>query len=133
MKARADDERELEKKVAEVLQKYHRIESIIISSFNHYSVKRIKELLPNIKAGILYEADMIKPVDYVFSNFSDLYSLHPCSDYVGERLVKITKESNLRIFTWTVNDILTANFFYKLGVDGIVTNYPDIIKKYTFL
>ncbi|NLU10065.1 MAG: glycerophosphodiester phosphodiesterase [Tepidanaerobacter acetatoxydans] len=129
MKSKATDERELEKKVAGILKKYDRIDNTIISSFNHYSINKIKELLPEIKTGILYEADMIRPVDYVLSNFKEIYSLHPCNDYVGEKFVKMVKEANLKIYTWTVNDIFTAGLLSKLGIDGIITNYPDIMKK----
>lgn len=133
IKAKATDERGLEKKVADILRKYDRINNTVISSFNHYSLKRAKEVLPDIKIGILYEAYIIKPVEYILDNFEDMYSLHPCCDYVGEEFVKVVKESNLKIYVWTVNDTSTADWLNKLGIEGIITNYPDIMQKGNFL
>lgn len=132
IKAKATDERRLEKRVCDILEKYNRINNTVVSSFNHYSLKKVKEILPYIKIGILYEAYIIKPIEYVLNNFEDMYSLHPCCDYVGEEFVKIAKESNLKIYTWTVNDVLTADWLSTLGIEGIITNYPDIMKKTQF-
>ena len=35
---------------------------------------------------------------------------------------------SLNIFTWTVNDADTARQVTRYGVDGIITNEPDVIR-----
>ena len=35
----------------------------------------------------------------------------------------------MKIFVWTVNKEEDLNYLVKLGVDGVITNYPDIMKE----
>ena len=43
----------IEAKVWELIQKYHLENKVIISSFNHYSILRMKELAPELPYGLL--------------------------------------------------------------------------------
>lgn len=34
----------------------------------------------------------------------------------------------LEVYTWTVNDAATARKVRDAGVDGVITNFPDVVK-----
>ena len=44
---------------------------------------------------------------------------------VTERFVNTAHERNMEVHVWTVNDIDDMQRFLNLGVDGIITDYPD--------
>jgi glycerophosphoryl diester phosphodiesterase len=64
-------------------------------------------------------ADQINPSN---GTISDWYvaSVHAFKGPHGKRL---------QLFTWTVNDAATARRAAGLGVDGIITNVPDVVRK----
>ena len=44
---------------------------------------------------------------------------------LNKKVVKKIKSENLIINTWTVNEINQIKRIMKLGVDGIITDFPD--------
>ena len=36
-------------------------------------------------------------------------------------------QQNIQIIPWTVNDVESAKKLYQMGIDGIITDYPDRI------
>lgn len=129
LKAVSLDNRDLEAKVVELLEKYDRMDATIISSFNHLCLKRIREISPKVKIAVLYEAHMFNPYQYLEANNFDSYSLHPCHYYTTSELVQELHGKNIKVYTWTVNETSKAELLRAMGVDGIITNYPDMLSK----
>lgn len=46
-----------------------------------------------------------------------------------EETVGEMKNNGIEINTWTVNDEESVRRLYDLGVDSVIGNYPDMIKK----
>ena len=46
---------------------------------------------------------------------------------VDAKLVRRCKEKNIRLIPWTVNDVPAMRRLIRLGVDGIITDYPNLI------
>ncbi len=57
----------------------------------------------------------------------DVYS--PKQQAVDEALVAICKKNNLLLIPWTVNEPEQMISFKNMGVDGIITDYPDVAVK----
>jgi len=125
LKSRASDGPGLEEKVIAVLREHGRLEKTIISSFNHLSLKRTREIAPHIRLGLLYEALLLRPFDYLEKLKLRLYSIHPLHDYVSPSLVREAHARGLKMACWTVNTSERAGELLKDGVDIIITNYPD--------
>lgn len=126
IKSKADDNRGIEKKVIELLEKHNRINNTVLSSFNHLCIERIISINSDIKLGVLFEAYLIDVFEYM-EKFKP-YSIHPCNYYITEELVKKAKENDIKVLCWTVNETERAEDLMKMGVDGIITNYPDLLK-----
>ncbi|SDK01923.1 glycerophosphodiester phosphodiesterase [Natronincola ferrireducens] len=128
VKSRSFDDRGLEKKVVELLEKHHRLENTVVSSFNHLCLQRIQLMNPQVKIGILYEAHLLEPCNYFKANDLNLYSFHPCHYYLTPDLVKKVQDNGMKIYSWTINDGERGKNLKALGIDGIITNYPDMLR-----
>lgn len=122
----------IEKKVLKLGYKMGLQERIIYSSFNHYSIMNIKKLDSNAKLGFLYTDGFINIAEY--GKLMGVNAIHPPYNnlkYPG--LIEVCKKNELQIIVWNVRD-KDIEECCELGVDAIITNYPDrtkeIINKY---
>ena len=117
----------IEEKVWGLIKEYNLTEKIIISSFNHYSVLRMKKIAPEIKCGFLSETWIIDGGKYTKSYGVECY--HPHFAMITDETVKEMKENGIEINTWTVNNEETMKDLISKGADILIGNYPDLTKK----
>ncbi|MBR6531783.1 MAG: glycerophosphodiester phosphodiesterase [Clostridia bacterium] len=116
----------IETAVFELIKEFSLEDRIIISSFNHYSVMRFKAIAPGIKCGYL-TGDWI----YNFGEYTKnrgVECVHPGFNSLNSNSVAEIKANGVQINTWTVNEAEHVERLYKLGVDSVITNYPDMAK-----
>ena len=107
----------------------HMQESTLYSSFNHYSLMRVKELDPNAHCGILYEAALLHPWRYAAAMGLD--ALHPHFSEplcIAQDEVTQAHRLGLEVNPWTVNDKDMLRLAVVKGCDRIISNYPDRAK-----
>lgn len=51
-----------------------------------------------------------------------------CRAYVTEEMVQSAHSHGLRIIPWTVNNVPTMEYLMDIGVDGIITDYPNLLR-----
>lgn len=118
---------QLEEKVL-ALEKEKGMEGrIVYSSFNHYTVKKIRTLAPDAQIGMLFGDVLVEPYDYCKSVGANL--LHPSKANLNvPGFAEKAKEAGLGMNVWTVNEVEYMEKCLACGA-GIVTNYPDIAVK----
>ena len=117
----------IEKAVYELIKEFGLEKRIIISSFNHYSVMRFKEIAPEIVCGYL-TGDWV----YNFGEYTKtrgVECVHPRFNSLNSQSVAEIKSNGIRINTWTVNDEDEVKRLYNLGTDAVITNFPDMAKR----
>jgi glycerophosphoryl diester phosphodiesterase len=57
----------------------------------------------------------------------DIYS--PYYLMVDKKLVDQCHTRQMKLVPWTVNDVKSMRRLIRLGVDGIITDYPDMIRE----
>ncbi|WP_409967845.1 glycerophosphodiester phosphodiesterase [Bengtsoniella intestinalis] len=112
----------LEQLVWDLIVKYQLEERILVSSFNHYSVQRMKAIAPLLPCGLLTESWLVNAGDYVQALGMDTY--HPIHGNVNEQLME--ELAGVGVYTFTVNEPETVKRLAKLGVAGIIGNFPDM-------
>ncbi|GIP22122.1 glycerophosphodiester phosphodiesterase [Paenibacillus sp. J22TS3] len=125
LKQIAYERRNLEEKVAEAIAKYNLADHTIISSFDHYSLKRIHEIDPTLQTGLLTYTHMLNPWKYIQDNGLNVYSIHPAYEFLTREYVTEIHQHGYKIYCYTVNDAVTGQTLEDFGVDGIITDYPD--------
>jgi glycerophosphoryl diester phosphodiesterase len=119
--------KDIEEKLINIIYEHNLQDKVILSSFNHYSMVKCKEISSEIKTGLLYMEGLYKPEQY--AKFVGANALHPYFYALNSELIKIIKAEGIEINTFTVNEVNYMKYFYQAGIDGIITNYPDKLKK----
>ncbi|WP_413798671.1 glycerophosphodiester phosphodiesterase [Streptomyces iranensis] len=103
---------------------------LIVQSFSADSMRAVHRLRPDVKTGFLGTPAVADLPEY--AEFSD--QINPShttidADYVtAVRSVDGAHGKPLEVYTWTVNDGPTAVSVAAMGVNGIITNKPDVIR-----
>ena len=118
----------IEEKILAMTEEYGMEDRVIYSSFNHYSILRIQKLNPSAKTAFLCQDGPIGFAAYAKKYGVD--AIHPlfCNlRYPG--FMKEAEEEGLLVNVWTPNEPDHIRMCALCGVDGIITNYPDVARQ----
>ncbi|PGD53187.1 glycerophosphodiester phosphodiesterase [Bacillus wiedmannii] len=91
----------------------------VIQTLHYPLIKEFKRANPNIKVGYILYASRAN-LKNVKADF------YVAEEYMlNKKLVKEARKLNKPIYVWTVNDMESLKGYYKLNVDGIITDYPE--------
>ena len=118
---------DLPRKTAELVNKYNLADKIFFSTFNPIALFRIRQLLPDVPAGLLLAQGLSGKISQaVTSRFISYQSLHPHYLDMNQDLITKAHRKNQLVFTYTVNIPDDMRQLFKLGVDGIFTDDPPL-------
>ena len=119
--------------LVEILRNENLTNPSIISSFSFKELAKIKGIDNNIKLGLLLPEAMkskqmiIKRIQKAINiKFS---SIHPHFSIIDNQIIEFCHANNLKVFGWTVNDEKDMNHLIQMGIDGIVTDDIELLKK----
>lgn len=122
--------------VAKLVRNKNLEKQVFITSFNPYVLETIKNTNPEILRGQLYSNfDDVKElpwhVKFVLRNLllngkAEPDILAPRQDLINEDYINKYHSLGYKIFPWTVNDPVVMEKFIKLGIDGLITDRPDL-------
>ena len=120
----------IEEKMLEILKKYpEKFDNIIVSSFHHDKIRRLQELEPKLKLALLTDSEFIEIEKYLSTNGLNSYSYHPEINLISKKDVDILHKKGIKIFVWKVNKEEDLDYLLSMEIDGVITNYPDIMKE----
>ena len=117
----------IEKAVYDMITEYGLKDRVIISSFNHNSVMRMKEIDPELYCGFLSETWILETGKYVKAHNIEAY--HPLFRMLTDTEYKDLRDHGVEINTWTVNEREDILHMIDLEVEGIISNHPDRVRK----
>jgi len=117
----------IEEKVLALARDLAMADRIWYSSFNHLSVKRIRELDSGSRCGILYDCVLVDP--WVYAERLGMQAIHPHHSILAyPGLVAACRTAGLAVHVWTVDqpdDLIRA---FELGADAVISNKPDLAR-----
>ncbi len=114
--------------VVEIINRKKIADRLTIQSFDVRVLQYVHEVYPKAKTGLLVDEKIDFEVNIAELGFKPtVYG--PYSVLVGKSLVDRCHEAGVKIIPWTVNSVKEMKYLINLGVDGIVTDYPNIYKK----
>ncbi len=120
----------IEQKALELVKKYGMEQHVLFSSFDYRTITHLKKLDPTIPAALLYESRQSNrqlPSQLLSSYHADAFNCH-YSELNRKRLRDI-RLHDIPVFIYTVNQKRRMEKLIKLGVKGIFSDKPDLLKK----
>jgi glycerophosphoryl diester phosphodiesterase len=99
-----------------------------ISSFNHRLLQEFIQLIPNNAAIKICPLIYGIPID--LSQFAlkfKAYSINISADFIDKKIIDDAHAQGMKVFVYVVNNPDEAMKLKSLGIDGIFTDYPDIL------
>ncbi len=116
----------IEENVVRMVRRFHLEEKVLVSSFNHASLWKVKTLDPSIRCAMLVNSKGIGNAGS-YAKTMGMEAFHPDGTTLTEEGVKECHAQGIEVNVWTVDDIALLKRISQWGVDGIITNYPDVV------
>lgn len=118
----------LEAGIAEAFRRHSLAGRCIVSSFNPVLLWRLGRIDRTIPLGLLYAPDEPAGLNRGWPrHLLHLAALHPYHEQVTPKLAQQVSGRGQQINTWTVNEPEEMRRLIELGVDGIITDRPDLL------
>lgn len=99
---------------------------VIIQSFDFRTLKIIHKKYPEVKTAALVEDFDKRPVEEILASLGFTPTVYsPAYELVTKELVEKCHKRQIKVIPWTVNDKAAIDAVKALGVDGIISDYPD--------
>lgn len=117
---------EIVEKATTLITKLQLETSVLISSFNHSYLERVKRAIPEIATAALVEQPDPNPVELLNRLNAKAYNpgIKSC---IHEQFIALRK-ARKDIFVWTVNDEATMRRLIEMGATGLFTDFPQLLK-----
>jgi glycerophosphoryl diester phosphodiesterase len=102
------------------------LEDFLISSFNWDELRQMRELNREIPIAILTDSDPLAALP--IAKELNAEAINPHYQKLTADNVKKIRGENIMVYTWTVNDSSDISKMKALGVDGIITNFPERLR-----
>ncbi len=110
--------------VAGVIAAHNVADRVLISSFSPFTVREARRRLPGVPVGLLRLHRLMR----LAHAFAPAEADHPAHALVDEGLMAWARRKELRVNVWSVDDPTEARRLARLGVHGIITNRPAVIR-----
>ena len=121
----------LKQKVAALIEQHDLIDRVIISSFNPFALRRVKQVNPRLACGLLNAPDM--PIflrdAWLAPLIPGLNARHPHHSQVNKAVVDQFHARGLVVSVWTVNQAGIARAMVQAGVDGMFGDDPVLLRE----
>jgi glycerophosphoryl diester phosphodiesterase len=101
-----------------------------LQSFDVRPLQSARRLYPDVTIGFL-TGEGKKSVEENLQALGfkpDIYS--PAYQLVKKETVEVCRKQGMKLVPWTVNTAKEIDQLVKMGVDGIITDYPNLLSKY---
>lgn len=116
------------KLVMDLLQQEADLDRITLQSFDFRILQELNKSYPEMRLAVLvYKSDLESALDQL-GFIPEIYS--PYFPLVNKNLIEVVHSKGMEIIPWTVNEPEQMKILLKLGVDGLITDYPDRAIRY---
>jgi glycerophosphoryl diester phosphodiesterase len=115
--------------VVEVVDRLGAADRVLVSSFDWSAVDRVRALAPDLPTALLafVVADRAALIGAAVER--GCAAVHPHAGLVDGAFAAAAHEAGLAVIVWTVDDPVHMAELVAAGVDGIVTNVPDVARR----
>ena len=116
----------IEEEVVSALRRHSAIEQAAVASFDHYALQRLKEIEPTLRTAALLVGRPVSVSAIAGPGRAEAMALE--ASLVTKTEVEACRAAGLQLVVWVVNEPALMRHFIGLGVDGIITDRPDLLR-----
>lgn len=109
-----------------VIEKQLSLEQFNISSFDHHQLYEAKQLMPQLRRGVLIEGFLLRCLDSCRE--LEAFSLNAHLNFISKKVVDSMKRDGIQTWIYTVNHLDDAQWLASMGVDAIFSDKPDAMQ-----
>lgn len=114
----------IEQKLVSLAGEMHMSDRVLYSSFNHYSLLSLRAIDPPARIGLLYTEALVDPHLYALHLKADaIHPFYPTLQAPG--VLEGCRAHGIGVHPWTVNDPDMIRQLIRMGVQAIITDYPE--------
>jgi len=103
---------------------------VIIQSFDFRTLQYLHIKYPLIKTATLVEATDKRNIETLIKDLGFTPTIYsPAYQLVSTNVISNCHAKGIKIIPWTVNDKAKIDELKKMGVDGIITDYPNLFNE----
>lgn len=100
---------------------------LLVSSFDHALLIKLRGSAPQLLLGFLTERGGWRPALAAAAGHAPA-CLHPRQERVTADLVRAAHAVGVRVYPWVVDDPQRLGVLRHMGVDGVFTNHPGLLR-----
>jgi glycerophosphoryl diester phosphodiesterase len=104
------------------------MDRVIFSSFDYDCLRRLRELAPEAPIGVICAKGM-KEDPIAAAIAMGARSVHPQKELASRDFLSRAWDEGLDVHVWTVNDLTEIEKFASLRVQGIISDYPERLRR----
>ncbi|KPA22525.1 Glycerophosphoryl diester phosphodiesterase [Shimia sp. SK013] len=112
----------LEQRVAEIVEAEGMVGQVKIMSLKYDAVEKMRTLRPDWSIGLLASASL----GQMWTLNADFLAVNSAT--TSHRLVRESQAVGKKVYVWTVNDPLAMSAMISMGVDGLITDEPELAR-----
>lgn len=102
----------------------------IIQSFDNRALQVMHQKYPDVKLSLLIEEDDKRSVEQMIRDLGFVPEvISPAFELVTQNMIRYCHSNNIQVIPWTVNNEDDITRLKDMGVDGIISDYPDRLVK----
>ena len=118
-----------EEQVIAMIRRYYLVKRTIVSSFSPLSLLKVRRLEPELAIGYIWRETFMpwylrRPY---FVNLVHPDILHPHVIVTTPEIVDKVHRRGMKVNVWTVNNRPMVQYLKSIGVDGIFTDFPELV------
>jgi glycerophosphoryl diester phosphodiesterase len=112
-----------EQSLVGALRRADAMKRVVIISFDAEVLATVKRIEPELAIGFLVEKPTTQLIEKAVALGAKQFL--PRADRISSELIAAAHEAKLLVVVWTVDEIEDMHTVVALGVDGIISDYPD--------
>ena len=115
--------------VVKLVQEFGLEKRVLLSSFNPVGLLKVRKLAPEIQLGLLVAAKEPRWLHVFFTIITPHEAVHPSMELANAEMIEGQHHHGRWVNVWTVNELEDIKRMVNLGVEGVITDVPDLARE----
>lgn len=130
-------EPQIEDALFRIIKEMGMTDNVLVVSESHEAIKRFRKIskgaiatgasVSEVRRFVIFMRLRIMPLYMPFADVFQIPEYHGNYHLLTEEFIEKAHKKNIKIHVWTINEKKDMERFIELDVDGIMTDYPDLL------